>query len=675
METMKKTLIAFFALFLAIAISAIAQDNNENTDYETEKKAMPINLGIYGGMNFNMHSPSFTHGLAIPNSLVERDVYFDESAMGLGLNIGFIANFPLNDMFVISGRIGYNGVGGDLEKSAIFQNLQGVPDTTVNMLLESSLPYLEISPVLQVHGLIPPVKDLYFLGGFEFGLPISPKYSLTETLVSPDQYEGENGTTRNHLQDESVPDANIRLAAMIGAGYMFQATDNLYITPELSFRYPFDVVSDNYDLVDWKVPQIRFGVSITYGFGTIDDEPEPDEAAFLDIGFDEVRYYDPEGNHYKLESIQVEDIQYSELFPFIPYVFCELESSEPSTTNQVYSADIKAGEFSIEQLDPDAMKINQRTLDVIGSRMQMIKDAELTITGTSDKTDEGENKELALQRAEFAKDYLVNTYEINPMKINIRSRGLPEKPSSSRVPEGTEENRRIEFSSSNPKLFEPIIIKNETQRIANPNLIEFLPYANSSDSVIYWELNVMQAGNELRNFTGTGELPSLSWVIYPNELTDKQIPVEYSLTVKNKSGLEESVNESIPVDYFSTIRKKTEELPDKTISKFSLILFDFDKSNVSDMDMEIIEKEIIPSIKYNSTVKIYGYSDRIGDEEYNKNLAKRRADAVKERLANAIGDARYEVFGVGENEVLFDNDSPIGRQLSRTVQVYVITPR
>lgn len=669
MKTMKKTMVAFLALILSVSVIAYAQDNTDNSNLDLENKTMPINLGIYGGANFNLHTPSFTYGLG---NVLDRDVYFDESAMGLGLNIGFIANIPINDMFVISGRVGYNGVGGDLEKSAIFP---GTVDTTTNMLFESSLPYLEISPVLQVHGLIPQVEDLYFLAGFEFGLPISPKYSLTETLVSPDQYDGENGTVRSHAQDEKVPDANLRLAGMVGAGYMIQATDDLYITPELSFRYPFDVVSDNFDLVDWKVPQVRFGVSITYGFGTIDDEPELDDNAFLDIGFDEVRYYDPEGNHFKLESIQVEDIQYSELFPFIPYVFCEVNSSEPSTDNQVYSTDIRAGEFSIEQLDPDAMKINQRTLDVIGSRMQNINDAELTITGTSDKTDEGESKVVALKRAQFAKDYLVNTYEINPLKINLRSRGLPEKPSSSRVPEGTEENRRIEFSSSNQKLFEPIIIKNETQRIANPNLIEFLPYANSSDSVVYWELNVMQAGNELRNYTGTGELPALSWVIYPNELTDKQIPIEYSLSVKNKSGLEESVNASIPVDYFSTIRKKTEELPDKTISKFSLILFDFDKSDVTNMDMDIIEKEIIPTIKYNSTVKIYGYSDRIGDEAYNKTLAKRRAESVKDKLANAIGDARYEVFGVGENEFIYDNDSPIGRQLSRTVQVYVITPR
>ncbi len=90
---------------------------------------------------------------------------------------------------------------------------------------------------------------------------------------------------------------------------------------------------------------------------------------------------------------------------------------------------------------------------------------------------------------------------------------------------------------------------------------------------------------------------------------------------------------------------------------------------------EIIEKNILPEIKYNSTVQIYGYTDRIGSEEYNRKLSDKRAVAVKDILSSKAKSAKYEVYGVGENNILFDNDSPIGRQLSRTVQVYVITPK
>ncbi len=89
----------------------------------------------------------------------------------------------------------------------------------------------------------------------------------------------------------------------------------------------------------------------------------------------------------------------------------------------------------------------------------------------------------------------------------------------------------------------------------------------------------------------------------------------------------------------------------------------------------MIEKNILPEIKYNSTVQIYGYTDRIGNDDYNKKLAERRANTVREVLQAKAKSARYEVYGAGENNVIFDNDSPIGRQLSRTVQIYVITPK
>jgi outer membrane protein OmpA-like peptidoglycan-associated protein len=83
----------------------------------------------------------------------------------------------------------------------------------------------------------------------------------------------------------------------------------------------------------------------------------------------------------------------------------------------------------------------------------------------------------------------------------------------------------------------------------------------------------------------------------------------------------------------------------------------------------------LPAIKYNSTIQVFGYSDRIGEEDYNKKLALARADNVKNYLQTKAKGAKFEVFGVGENILLFDNDSPIGRNLSRTVQVYIVTPK
>ena len=168
---------------------------------------------------------------------------------------------------------------------------------------------------------------------------------------------------------------------------------------------------------------------------------------------------------------------------------------------------------------------------------------------------------------------------------------------------------------------------------------------------------------------------ALSWIIFPNELSDSQAPVEYFYSAENVKGKSDQISGSIPVDYISQKRKKQEDLPDKTISKFSLVLFDFDKAEVSAEDCKILDEHVIPAIKFNSTVEIYGYTDRIGNEEYNRKLAQKRAKAVEDYLKAKIKPASFKTFAIGENNLIFNNDSPIGRQLSRTVQIRIVTPK
>ncbi len=116
-------------------------------------------------------------------------------------------------------------------------------------------------------------------------------------------------------------------------------------------------------------------------------------------------------------------------------------------------------------------------------------------------------------------------------------------------------------------------------------------------------------------------------------------------------------------------------MPDKIIYKYSLILFDFDSYELTPSNEKILERDVVPKISYRSTVKVYGFTDRIGDREYNRQLALKRAKNVVEFLKKRAKGASYQYFGVGEDEFIFDNDSPIGRQLSRTVQIYVINPK
>lgn len=664
---MKNIYLLIVAGLVCISISANAQTS----------KVIPLNYGLYGGVNVNMHSPDFDYILADPNltELVLTELIFTENATSFGLNFGFIINVPIDDIFVFSGRLGYNPMGAILEQKTIVDGIQ-FNDEIYNDIeivdeLDASIGYLEVSPMMQFHNLIP-VDNLYLLGGLEFGIPLVKSSTLTES-INHDEVTFPNGEqSLTVVNNEDILDMNIRFALAIGAGYMFEIDEDLYLTPEVSFRIPFSNVSSHASFDSWSVPQLRAGVSLT--FGSSDEKPPVDES-MIDVGFHSVRHYDKAGKFEEVKKISVEEVQYTELFPLVPYVFTDEGSAFPSRQNQILSAEEESGEFTMLELEPEPVSINKSTLDIIGSRLRAKPTSKIIITGTNDQKSEKSNKELADRRAEFAKNYFIINYGINPNNIEVVAGGLPSKPSAGTVPEGIEENRRIEFFSNDPEIMSPILIEKEKQTVADPTIIEFQPYVTSTDTISNWTLEISQADKMLRRFNGSGEPDKLNWVIMPNELMASELPLDYYFSAENVKGKNDSESGTIPIEFYSYSRKQEEDRPDKSIAKYSLIVFDFDSPNISDIDKKILDENVLSSIKYNSTVQVYGYTDKIGDPEYNRKLALKRAENVSNYLKSKAKSAKYEVFGIGEEVLLFDNESPIGRQLSRTVQVYVITPK
>ncbi|HRS02270.1 MAG TPA: OmpA family protein, partial [Bacteroidota bacterium] len=61
------------------------------------------------------------------------------------------------------------------------------------------------------------------------------------------------------------------------------------------------------------------------------------------------------------------------------------------------------------------------------------------------------------------------------------------------------------------------------------------------------------------------------------------------------------------------------------------------------------------------------HTDRIGDDSYNLKLSDARAKSTAAVLKNK----NVEAYGVGEQNLLYDNTTPEGRFYCRTVQVIV----
>ncbi|MFZ9815023.1 MAG: OmpA family protein [Candidatus Kapaibacteriota bacterium] len=619
-------------LGILLSISAFAQNQ--------KSPVKKFEFGIYGGLNYNFHAPDF-------NS--DSGGKYSVSATSMGFHGGGFADYSLDKTFRLTGRVGIHGMGADL--------IEGLDSNRQNTF-SANITMLEISAGVKINELFND-SPAYVLAGFEYGSRLTSEYTenLASNPVSSTAYSTIEGTKD-------------RLAIFLGAGIPMKAW-GYTIAPEITYRKSLGDFSSA--LQPWGVDQLRLGVSITLGPSS--KKPDPKPVANANTANVEVGYYDDAGEYRVLESgLKVEDIQYSEMYPFVPFIFFGLNSEKPDPELQLTNSGDARGQFIMEALPQDAIEINKRTMDIIGFRMRANPDATISLVGSIDGKTESK-KGLALRRAENVKSYLTSNYGIDANRITTTSKNLPDVPTAKNLKDGMSENRRVTIKSSSFDILEPITIRGDESRWAKPELIEFRPKDFDTTSISSWTLNVSQAGRSLKELVGAGSPTPQRWVIRTNDLSNAQVPIDYTLTTVNGNGTNSTVNGSIPVDYITKTMPSVQPTPDMMVTKFSLILFDFDKAEISAENAEILKNRVGPVIKPTSVVKIIGYTDRIGAPVYNRSLASQRANATRDILEQIAPQVRYEVSGRGEDVEIFDNGIPTGRVLSRTVQIFVETPR
>jgi outer membrane protein OmpA-like peptidoglycan-associated protein len=72
------------------------------------------------------------------------------------------------------------------------------------------------------------------------------------------------------------------------------------------------------------------------------------------------------------------------------------------------------------------------------------------------------------------------------------------------------------------------------------------------------------------------------------------------------------------------------------------------------------------------TLQIEGHTDSVGGDEFNQQLSERRADSVRDFLAeNGVPGSSITAHGFGKTQPVASNDSPEGRQRNRRVELVV----
>jgi outer membrane protein OmpA-like peptidoglycan-associated protein len=379
----------------------------------------------------------------------------------------------------------------------------------------------------------------------------------------------------------------------------------------------------------------------------------------------------PEGAVVENPTIIIEEIESEELFPVLPYVFFPENSSDLNASRLNLISKAQQSQFSIDELPWATLEIYSQMLNIVGKRLQENPSAKITLTGTnSNSNSERGNTELSRQRANNVAKYLETVWDINPNRMTIQSRNLPEFPGNVDRPEGVEENRRVEISSNNIDILRPVSMK-DIIRKANPPTLIADPIVHADAEVADWSINIMQDNVLLREFKGTGEPQRARWDIEVEPIPTLERPVQITLDVKDKLGQSGSVTDSRDIKQLTIRKKRFEMKDDKRVEKYSLILFDYDKADIKGINKSIVD-EIKNKIEPNSKVTILGYADRTGETEYNRELAARRTAEVQKILK--VKPENLAIRNVGSDILLYDNNSPFGRSYCRTVQIIVETP-
>lgn len=105
------------------------------------------------------------------------------------------------------------------------------------------------------------------------------------------------------------------------------------------------------------------------------------------------------------------------------------------------------------------------------------------------------------------------------------------------------------------------------------------------------------------------------------------------------------------------------------------IYFDHDTENIRSVSFPLLDQvaSVIGDLSGNRRIRVEGYTDSAGNDQYNLDLSYRRARSVVEYLAHrGVPESRLAYVGYGEANPVAPNDSLEGRALNRRVEFTIL---
>lgn len=430
---------------------------------------------------------------------------------------------------------------------------------------------------------------------------------------------------------------------------------------------------------DWQRLNVGARLSLLFDLPAraVVDTPLPVVPPALRASVD-IMGLDYSNNPIPLGKVRVSELVARQIAPLLPAVFFDSMASVLSDRYHLRTAS-QADSFSINQLaGTSVLEIQHHTLDIVGVRMRRNPTAKLYLFGSVSKD---EPNTVSRPRAEWARNYLINIWKIDPKRLVIRDRANFMDRSTEVTEDGRSDNRRVEMASDNPAILAPVITE-QVEREFSPPAIRMSPYAQAEAGVRLWELVLKQGekvvarydGNDERSMTGR----NFDLGIADGRLAATMKPIEVELRVEDKAGGAVTVADTVEMQMIRRVRfvdGRIERAGNLERISYTFVGFEFDRPEMGTQNEQMI-RDIAELTRPGATISITGYTDRIGDPNRNNTLSIERANAVETQLRRALGPQRVSgvtirTVGLGVETARFTNDIAEGRVLSRGVHILV----
>lgn len=632
-------------------------------------------VGVYG--NYNL----IKNKTAIPVFYGSTDCGLFSDGDTYGITGGVLVEYSfIPSLLSVSARIGYAQRPGylstDIARFEVYEpSSQSYQPLNLRHTYDATLEYL----VFDIGAIVQPFEEIpirFRLGADAGNSIFGNSYIQNEEIVSPESvlFPNERKVKTNFSGRVETITSSYGVSGIIG--YDLEIGDGAYLTPEVGYRYGLNsIITD----AEWKQQSYFAGISIRTRIGDTKYAPPPVEPKIdtvipppppppppIIVREPAIRF-----SGVTTQPLIVEETVVTQTFPLLPYIFFD---SAQAVVSSAFGTQNKKS-FSEKDLPKDMLKTYYNILHIVGKRMSENPKTEITIVGNSDGIElatSGERLSLAKDRAEKISDYLNKNWAIDTKRIKIETRDVPRIPTNVRYSEGYQENRRVELYSDDPSLLRPVVHSRFLEYTPVQDIQSFSIALRSDIVPNTWTLAIHGKNGVLAQQSGANSPKNVSLQLPKGALAniDKELFPNDSL----KAFLKLSLPDGSELNSDCSIQvSKTKNVFE--VSRLSLIVFDFNRYDISEQNKRMMQQFVRDAIKPNSTTTITGTTDKLGEEEYNMELSKSRAYSVRDYLLSLLPSANLtEVKGIGASVLPFDNSLPEGRYYCRTVSIEVKTP-